>query len=590
MPPFDSLRRLFGDPRTNPHPPPPPPPPPPPQTSNPYANIAQGSPTARSSLWSPRRRSRWVPRPLRRVIRFFKSNWLSFPLFLIVCFVLGAVILPYDSTPWLAVRWNWVRLMGRRPSEEWVSREKARYEVDWERDVGVILKTGYGTRRRVPAWFESVKAMGEVVVIADYGGAIGLGDGGEGGDKVEVHDMVKRGLENPVLREMLGHVRVGKYERLTAAIQSGDEEMAGGLSREFGWELDALKFIPGLEFSYERWPDKKWYLLVDDDTFLVETSLKPFLGNFDPEEKHYLGNAVGDFRARFAHGGSAVILSQAAMRALVKENPKALRTSYLESLDEVWGDRLLAKALIRVGIYLDEGYAYLFNGEPPRRSKIRGDRICSPILSFHTLPQPEMMRDVGLHFRNVTEPVLWLDLWKIYGAHPPWRWDPEWNRKMYVDERAREERSKIVLNGVGSERECLEEYSKRFKDNNGAGWTWGKPAPDTCIIYRYAPPIESEVDAWTLDWDYVGPVDEAVHTVLNLASPKECMEKCTGRLFKKCIAWTWESATGKCYVSPWMILGDRVKEQNKVSGFNIRRLRKLERKCPTFDGYESRRD
>ncbi|KAK0667019.1 hypothetical protein QBC41DRAFT_324696 [Cercophora samala] len=392
-----------------------------------------------------------------------------------------------------------------------------------------------------------------------------------------------------MLRNLLGHKRVGKYNRLSRAIGAGYVEFAGGLSKEFGWELDALKFIPGLEFAYERWPDKKWYLLVDDDTFLVETSLKKFLGHFDPEEKHYLGNAVGDFRARFAHGGSAVILSQAAMRALVKENPGALGTSYLESLDEVWGDRLLAKALIRVGIYLDEGYSYLFNGEPPRRSKIRGDRMCSPILSFHTLPEPEMMRDVGEHFWNVTEPVFWLDLWKIYGMRAPWRWDPEATRRMIKDGKERQKKAQIVLGGVKSEGECLAEYNRRFRNNNGAGWVWGKPEPETCVIHRYAPPIEYEVEAWTLDWDYVGPVDEAVHTV-EAASAQECMEKCTDKFAKKCIAWTWESSTGNCHVSPWMIVGEEVKEKDKVSGFNIRRVRKLERQCPTFDGYESRRD
>ncbi|KAK0739335.1 hypothetical protein B0T21DRAFT_382392 [Apiosordaria backusii] len=506
----------------------------------------------------------------------------------------------------LAVRWNYLRLTGKRPSEEWVLKERGRYEVDWERDVGVVLKTGFGTRGRVGAWFESVKAMGEVVVIADYEGGLVVADYGkemvvveEGEQKqegaqqkrVEVHDMVRRGLENPILKNLLGHARVGKYERLTEAVESGNEELAGELSKEFGWELDALKFLPGLEFAYERWPDKKWYLLVDDDTFLVETSLKPFLRNFDPEEKHYLGNAVGDFRARFAHGGSAIILSQAAMRALVKENPRALRTSYLESLDEVWGDRLLAKALIRIGIYLDEGYAYLFNGEPPRRSKIRADRMCSPILSFHTLPQPEMMRDVGRHFANVTEPVFWLDLWRIYGVHPPWRWAPEVARKIVPDEKQREEMTKIVLRDVRSEEDCLGEYNRRFRDNNGAGWVWGKPERDVCVIYRYAPPIiKYEVEAWTLDWDYVGAVDEAVHTIEGVGSAKECMEKCTGRLFKKCIAWTWESGTRKCHVSPWMIVGEKVEDQDKVSGFNIRRVRKLEKKCPTFDGYESRRD
>lgn len=54
--------------------------------------------------------------------------------------------------------------------------------------------------------------------------------------------------------------------------------------------------------------DKKWYLLVDDDIFLVEMSVKRFLGYFDLEEKYYFGNVVGDFWVRFVYGGLVVIL------------------------------------------------------------------------------------------------------------------------------------------------------------------------------------------------------------------------------------------------------------------------------------------
>lgn len=122
------------------------------------------------------------------------------------------------------------------------------FEVDLARDVLVILKTGYGTRHRVPAWLDALRDGNEfrdLLVIADYEGRGEEFDWEEeagGGKKtLQAHDMVKRSLEHKSLRSREGHGRAGKYKRLSEAIKGGDEERAIKLSREFGWELDALK-------------------------------------------------------------------------------------------------------------------------------------------------------------------------------------------------------------------------------------------------------------------------------------------------------------------------------------------------------------
>ncbi|KAK3348435.1 hypothetical protein B0H65DRAFT_175646 [Neurospora tetraspora] len=81
--------------------------------------------------------------------------------------------------------------------------------------------------------------------------------------------------------------------------------------------------ISGL--AYSKFPNKKWYLLVDDDTYLVQPSLKPLLAHLG-SVPYYIGNAVGDFRIRFAHGGSGIILSQGA-KAGIREREKDLTRS-----------------------------------------------------------------------------------------------------------------------------------------------------------------------------------------------------------------------------------------------------------------------
>ncbi|KAK3997539.1 glycoprotein-N-acetylgalactosamine 3-beta-galactosyltransferase [Cladorrhinum sp. PSN332] len=434
-------------------------------------------------------------------------------LLLLLAFLFFWIILPYDSVIRLAVRWNLLQLRSSltpRTSENWVFSTRPQFPVDLGEDVLVILKTGYGTRDRVPAWLEALRDGNEfrdVLVIADYEGE---GEQFEWkGQKLKVHDMVRRSLEHKTMKGSEGHQRVGKYKSFKDAVESGDQETAMKLSRKFGWELDALKFVSGLEFAYDRFPRKKWYLLVDDDTFMVQPSLKPFLAHLDPEETHYLGNAVGDFKARFAHGGSAIILSQATMQSLIVDNSRALSTFYLDSLDEIWGDRLLALALIKIGIYLDERYSHLFNGEPPLYSKIRPDRICSPVLSFHTLPSPAKMLKVGEHFKNISKPVFWLDLWDIYGIAPPWRQEDE---------------------------------DVTIRENS----------------------------------DHVGEPDEATLTVKNVKKAGDCLQNCNRRA-RTCLAWTWESATGTCHISSWMIVGD--KASGRVSGINLRRARNLESNC-----------
>lgn len=240
---------------------------------------------------------------------------------------------------------------------------------------------------------------------------------------------------------------------------------------------DTRQFISGLEMTYQKYPDKRWYLLVDDDTFVVQPSLKPLLEHLDPEQPHYLGNAVGDFRARFAHGGSAVVLSHAAMRPLI-EYQQSLSSIYVDSLDETWGDRLLAKALLKLGIYLDETYSHLFNGEPPLLSKIRADRLCSPVLSFHKLPSPSAMREVGDHFRNVTGPVTWNDLWEIHGYTPPWRqadaaFHVDWDHVGALDE------STLSIRGVKTAEACKKECDRRSRAC--LAWSWN-PETQFCHI------------------------------------------------------------------------------------------------------------
>lgn len=103
------------------------------------------------------------------------------------------------------------------------------------------------------------------------------------------------------------------------------------------------------------------------------------------------------------------------MDLLFNGNPDVVSQAYTASLDETWGDKLVATTLMKVGVYLSERYGHFFNGERPLITKMSADRFCSPLVSFHGLAQPEQMKEVGKMFAEIEKPVFWRDLWRLYG-------------------------------------------------------------------------------------------------------------------------------------------------------------------------------
>jgi len=343
------------------------------------------------------------------------------------------VFLPYDSAVLSFFRFSTqktISFLGQPfRDEQWVFRH-ADFPVHLETDVALILKTGYGTQERIGAQLDALgpEYEGSLLVIADFSG-----DYNHSGRAIPVHNMVAAAVAALPDGAGASTDRVEKYTQLTAAIQAGHTSEARQLATAAGWELDALKvgvllsplrndretdagqFIPGLEISYRKLPRRKWYMMIDDDTYLIKPSMRALLGHLDPSEIMYVGNAIGDFKGRFAHGGSAILLSRAAMEQLFERSRPVVEQAYVQSWTETWGDRLVATTLMKIGIYLDERFSHFFNGEQPRITRVLPDRFCSPLVSFHGLAEPGQMADTTATFRGRDRPVLWGELWSIYG-------------------------------------------------------------------------------------------------------------------------------------------------------------------------------
>lgn len=256
-------------------------------------------------------------------------------------------------------------------------------------------------------------------------------------------------------------------------------------------------------------PDKKWYLLLDDDTYIVRPSLSLLLDRLDPDEKHYIGNAIGGVYGRFAHGGSGVIISRGAMRHLLSpKNEKVILAAKKESVTETYGDRMLALAFLRVGIDITETYTRYFNGERPITTKIRTDRFCAPIFSFHQHAQPEDMRATGNTFREINTTVRWLDVWKMCGAPSLVGWAARpmvdgWDHVGRLDEHT------YTAKHVMKAEACLEMCLRRGKEC--LAWTW----------------VEHAKECNMSPWMIVGETAPDKITGVNFALAQKLAEECT---------------------------------------------------------------
>lgn len=209
---------------------------------------------------------------------------------------------------------------------------------------------------------------------------------------------------------------------------------------------------------------------MDDDTFLITESLGQILSHLDPSKPHYLGNAVGSYKGRFAQSGSAVVLSAGAVEALYQYHPELVTQAEIASLTDIWGDKLIAETLQRLGIFIDERFSHFFNGESPARTRIWSDRFCTPLASFHDLKRAEDMRRLGDKFRDRHEMLTtWGDVWALFDG-PSWDGFTEHPVREAWDFVGKLGEGSRTSKGVGSATRCMKLCMKHRKQC--LAWTW----------------------------------------------------------------------------------------------------------------------
>jgi hypothetical protein len=204
--------------------------------------------------------------------------------------------------------------------------------------------------------------------------------------------------------------RSGRSTLETSELSGVDSEtiMLSGKLENPGWKLDKRKFLPMINRTFHDYPDMKWYVFVEADSFIFWRSTLRYLKMLDHTKPHYSGSStyIGD--DLFAHGGAGFFVSQAAMRTVV-DYYDAHQKEIEDATDKHWaGDCVLGKVFKDVGVPFTNSWPIFQNKYPgivpyaksDGRSAVDDEmRLwCYPSVSYHHVT-PKVIEDLW-HFEQ----------------------------------------------------------------------------------------------------------------------------------------------------------------------------------------------
>jgi hypothetical protein len=164
-----------------------------------------------------------------------------------------------------------------------------------------------------------------------------------------------------------------------------------------GWIIDKYKFIPLVQHAGANWPKAKWYIYMEDDTYLFLPSVLAYLSTFDWREPHYLGSYAAKSGIAFAHGGAGFALSRGAWEKSFGRN-QTMAEDYEEyTTEHCCGDQVLGHALNKHGVRFgenggDEKFTWGFNPIVHWRFGFSKWNWCSRLMSWHKVHNRDVAR------------------------------------------------------------------------------------------------------------------------------------------------------------------------------------------------------
>lgn len=252
-------------------------------------------------------------------------------------------------------------------------------------DVLLILKTGATVLwRRLPIHLSTTLSPDRIhpkntVIYSEVEAHIG------NHTVIDILSQMPQSVKDSPNLELYGAVRDwenNNYYVESANLPADDEGPPGG------WRLDKYKFLPLIEHAGTNWPNAKWYLYTEDDTYMFLPNVLRYLSTFDHRESHWLGGVGQKYGTTFAHGGSGFALSRAAWEQSFGRGGNLVK-KYQSFVDEACcGDYALGKVLNDFGVKFgenhgDEKWSWGFNGLPHWKIEFSRENWCRPVLTWH---------------------------------------------------------------------------------------------------------------------------------------------------------------------------------------------------------------
>jgi len=177
-----------------------------------------------------------------------RHSWRRLCLAILLSFTFACVFLSYDNILVLQAR-SYADIIEHYIKETSVLRSKhyiqANDPISTE-DIGLIIKTGYSTRERLPARLQTLGYwnLDGVAIVSDYETEISILDGdGVTGRQVQIHDALA-GIMSEEWIEPSSR-RVKQYREFNEAVKNASS--SNPIHHDlltFGWELDIVKVSP----------------------------------------------------------------------------------------------------------------------------------------------------------------------------------------------------------------------------------------------------------------------------------------------------------------------------------------------------------
>ena len=156
-----------------------------------------------------------------------------------------------------------------------------------------------------------------------------------------------------------------------------------------GWKLDKWKFLPIVQHAGRNKPNAKWYIFMEDESYIFLPNLLRHLEQFNHQDPWYIGQLTWKYGDYFAHGGSGFALSRGAWEQSFGKDPEIIEKFEAFTEAHGCGDHILGHVLQEYGVKFGENttdndrYRYGFNSESHWSTWYEPANWCKPVYSWH---------------------------------------------------------------------------------------------------------------------------------------------------------------------------------------------------------------